>query len=133
MVDSQQMPFIEGRQIMDAVLIANEAIDSGIKRKTLGIICKLDIEKAYDHVNGRYLPEMLERMGFRHKWLRWIKYCISTVKFCVLNKGAPTGFFNTQRGFRQGDPFVTFFVFNHYGGAEYYDRNNKQQSLVERF
>lgn len=51
LVDSQQMAFIEGRQIMDAVLIANEAIDSEWVKRKPGILCKLDIEKAYDHVN----------------------------------------------------------------------------------
>ena len=33
---------------MDASLIANEVIDSMDKRKEKGILCKLDIEKAYD-------------------------------------------------------------------------------------
>lgn len=50
-MDSQQMAFIKGKQIMDAVLIANEAIDSRISQNKPGILCKHDIEKAYDHVN----------------------------------------------------------------------------------
>ena len=36
---------------MDAVLIANEAIDSRVGQKKPGILCKLDVEKAYDHDN----------------------------------------------------------------------------------
>ncbi|WMV37016.1 hypothetical protein MTR67_030401 [Solanum verrucosum] len=51
LVDSHQMAFIKGRQIMDAVLVANEAVGSRMKWKKAGILCKLDIEKAYDHVN----------------------------------------------------------------------------------
>lgn len=51
LVVSQQMTFIRGRQIMDAILIANEAMDYRISQGKPGILCKLDIEKANDHVN----------------------------------------------------------------------------------
>ena len=40
-----------GRQILDAVLIANEAIDLILKNNECGILCKIDLEKAYDHVD----------------------------------------------------------------------------------
>lgn len=35
LVDSQQMAFLKGRPIMDAALISNEAIDSGINKRSL--------------------------------------------------------------------------------------------------
>jgi hypothetical protein len=36
---------------------------------------------------------MLQRCGFGERWRKWIKFCVSTVKFFILLNGAPTGFF----------------------------------------
>lgn len=77
---------------MDVVLIAYEAIDSKLSVKKLGILCKLDIEKAYGHVNWDFLMGMLEKMGFGRKWGQWIKFCISSVSFSLLVNGSPARF-----------------------------------------
>ena len=58
-----QNAFVMGRQILDASLIANEVIDSWQKRKEKGLICKLDIEKAYDSINWQFLLKTLHKMG----------------------------------------------------------------------
>lgn len=70
LVNKHQMAFIEGRQIMDAALIASECIDSRMKGRTPGIMCKLDIQKAYDHVNWTFLLNTLKQMGFGSKWVK---------------------------------------------------------------
>ena len=37
--------------ILDAVLITNEVVDSVLRRKECGLVCKLDIEKVYDSIS----------------------------------------------------------------------------------
>ena len=71
-VSTIQNAFVRGRQILDASLIANEVIDYWHKRKEKGVICKLDIEKAYDSINWNFLMKVLHKMGFGSLWMEWI-------------------------------------------------------------
>ena len=51
LVNKNKMAFIKGRQIMDAALIASVCIGTRIRGDVSGVMCKLDIEKAYGHLN----------------------------------------------------------------------------------
>ena len=44
-----QNAFVEGKQILDVILVANEVIDLILKSNEGAMMCKLDIEKTYDH------------------------------------------------------------------------------------
>lgn len=50
-IAQSQGTFIGGRQILDCALIANECILDRRVSGQCGVLCKLDMEKAYDHLN----------------------------------------------------------------------------------
>ena len=108
LVNKAQNAFVGGRQMLDASLIANEVIDSMVKGKERGVLCKLDIEKAYDQINWKFLISVLKEMGFGCKWIERVKWCISTASFSVLINGSLVGFFRSTRGLRQGDPLSPY-------------------------
>ena len=107
-ISKSQKTLVEGRQILDTVLIANEIVDSTLRRKKCGLVCKLNIEKAYDSISWEFLYQIMGRMGFGSRWMSWIKWCISTASFSVLINGSPTGFFPSSRDLRQEDPLSSY-------------------------
>lgn len=112
-ISPNQIAFLGGRQIADGVLVANECIDAVIKSGTSGILCKLDLKKAYDRVNWEFLDYMLERIGFGKKCQKWMKKCYGSAHFFVLVNGTIVDHFHGSRGLRQGDslsPFLFLIV-----------------------
>ncbi|RVW88360.1 LINE-1 reverse transcriptase-like [Vitis vinifera] len=107
-VSNDQNAFVRGRQILNASLIANEVFDYWQKRKEKGLVCKLDIEKAYDSISWSFLMKVLKKMGFGSRWMDWMWWCFSTAKFSVLINGVPAGFFSSSKGLRQGDPISPY-------------------------
>ena len=67
------------------------------------MICKLDIEKAFDSINSQFLMKTMRHMGFGLEWMGWIWQCITTANFSVLVNGVSAGFFPSSKGLRQED------------------------------
>lgn len=47
--------FLEGRQIIDCILIANDFVDNAKRRKQKALMFKADFKKVYDSVDGNSL------------------------------------------------------------------------------
>ena len=109
-MSSCQNAFVEGRQILDTALIANEAIDSMLKRNESGVLCKMDKEKAYDHINGNFLLIVMQKMGFGEKWAGWISWCISTATYSILINDSSMGFFHSTNGLRKGTLYHLIYL-----------------------
>ncbi|GKV29210.1 hypothetical protein SLEP1_g38156 [Rubroshorea leprosula] len=107
-IGEQQMAFIEGRQLMDGVVIANEVIDEAKKKKMESFLFKVDFEKAFDKVCWEFIDYMLSRLGFNIIWRGWIQECLQSSMISVLINGSPTRQFRVGKGLRQGDPLSPF-------------------------
>ena len=63
-IHSTQGAFVQGRQILEVVLIANEIVDEKRRSGEEGVVFKIDFEKAYDHVTWDFLDHVLKKKGF---------------------------------------------------------------------
>ena len=64
LIGLEQSCFVKGRQILDGIIIFHEGIYSLKITKKLGMLVKLDIDKAYDKLIWQYMGEIPRAFGF---------------------------------------------------------------------
>jgi hypothetical protein len=111
LISPNQSAFILGRLITDNALIAFECIHSlqQVKRQDMHFCAyKVDLIKAYDHVDWDYLQSAMLKPGFRQQWVSWVMTCVKSVRFTVNFNGVLSDLFQPSHGLCQGDPLSPY-------------------------
>lgn len=77
---------------------------------------KLDMSKAYDRVEWRFLEAIIDKLGFSRKWTKLILRCVTSVSYRIKFNGETidtiiretTDTIIPSRGIRQGDPLSPY-------------------------
>ena len=69
---------------------------------------KLDMHKAYDRVEWKFLESMLIQVGFHRNIVDLLMGCVTSVKYKVRFNDQETEGFIPTRGLRQGDPLSPY-------------------------
>jgi hypothetical protein len=104
----EQLGFLKGRQILDAIGTAQECLHSIKSKNSKVLILKLDLKKAFDCIDWDILRLILTQTGFIHSMIKWIMSCVVSEKLAILINGESSSFFHIGRGLQQGCPLSSF-------------------------
>lgn len=90
LISPNQSAFIKGRMLVDGVVAVNELLDLANCSRKAYLIFKVNFEKAYYSVSGRFLDYIHIKFGFNDKWRCWIGACVFSGNLVVLVNDSPT-------------------------------------------
>jgi hypothetical protein len=99
-ISKNQIGFIQGRNILEGVVVLHELLHELRTSKKRGLILKLDFEKAYDRVSWSFLEQTMIGKVFPSIWIKWVMSTVRGGKVCVNVNGERSPYFKTFRGLR---------------------------------
>lgn len=76
-ISKEQFGFLDGRQIHEAIGVAQETIHSIKINKSKHAVVKIDLSKSYDRISWMYLQMLLTHLEFQVDFINWVMGCLT--------------------------------------------------------
>ncbi|XP_026397119.1 uncharacterized protein LOC113291845 [Papaver somniferum] len=109
-ISPMQSAYVPRRLISENICLVQELVQAMKKKKgrTGHLALNMDISKAYDRLEWKFLMNVLKKFGFSEKLCQLIHQCISTTQNEIMVNGSPSPSFKPTRGIRKGDPLSPY-------------------------
>ena len=126
LVKHNQSAFIRSRLIHENYKAVHLTAKLLHRARIPSALIKVDISKAFDMVNWRFLLSLLQYLGFSRRWIDWISLMLSSASTKVILNGSPGRRICHARGLRQGDPLSRTIICDCYGRTERFTQVGRQ-------
>ena len=99
---NDQNAFIRNRFIGSNVMDVFSLIEAAEENQEEAVLILLDIEKAFDSINWRFLKSILKATGVPDTFIRWIDVMVKDKELRIANNGFISDPFYPQKGVAQG-------------------------------
>ena len=112
-IHESQKGYIKGRSISDTIRIIDDFLNISNHAKTPGLLVSIDFRKAFDSIEKQGILSTLKKFNFGNTFISYIDVLLKDTQGCVRNGGWHSGWFETQRGVKQGcclSPYLFLLV-----------------------
>jgi hypothetical protein len=109
-VRPSQTAFMQGRNILDGVVVLHETVHELHWKNSNGVILKIKFEKAYDKVTWSFVQQTLRMEDFSNEWSALIHSFVSGGSVAIEVNNDVGKHFQPKKGLRQGDPLWSMIL-----------------------
>ena len=107
-INYDQTGYVKNRYIGESIRVIDDILYHAEQENLDGILFAADMEKAFDSLEHNFIFSTLTKFGFGQEFIQWVRTFLRNGSSCVMNNGVSTGYFNLERGARQGDPLSPY-------------------------
>ena len=108
LIHYDQTAYVKVKYIGESIRLVDDLLKYAEEENSDGILFAADIEKAFDSVDHNFISATLNKFVFGSDFIQWIQMLFKNSQNCAMNNGNSTGYFNLERGTRQGDPLPPY-------------------------
>ena len=107
-INYDQTAYVKNRYISESIRVIDDILYHAEQENRDGILFAADMEKAFNSLEQNFIFSTLTKFGFGQEFIQWVRTFLRNGSSCAMNNGVSTGYFNLERGARQGDPLSPY-------------------------
>ena len=96
LISAQQTAYVQNRNIGESGRLISDIIEIANTRQMEGFLVTMDVEKAFDSLDHKFLISVLKKFGFVQNFISLIEIILQNQEPCVISGGTTTKCFKQK-------------------------------------